>query len=182
MSVITNEIPPTPTGNQPLVVVMGVSAVGKSSVAAELSRVTGIPWKDGDDLHPKQNVAKMAAGTPLTDHDRWPWLDKVGATLAHARPEEGAIIACSALRRTYRDRIRTSAPEAVFVHLTGDRDLLARRAESRPHHFMPSSLLDSQFATLEPLEVDENGVAIDVSNPVVDIAARAADWIDHHGR
>ena len=177
---MTNTAPVKPkTG--PRVVVMGVSAVGKSSVAAALSRLTGIPWEDGDELHPIANVTKMAAGLPLTDDDRWPWLDKVGAALAHAQPEEGAVIACSALRRVYRDRIRAAAPGTVFIHLSGTRELLAYRAGSRSGHFMPSTLLESQFATLEPLEVDESGTALNVTASVTDIAAQAADWIDHSG-
>lgn len=153
---------------------MGVSAAGKSSVAAEISRLTGIPWADADDLHPAANVAKMVAGVPLGDDDRRPWLEAVGRALEDA-PDPGLVMACSALRRSYRDRIRALAPSAVFVHLTGTPQLLAARAAARKDHFMPSSLLDSQLATLEPLGGDETGIAVDVTAPVAQIASAAVD-------
>ena len=147
----------------PRVVVMGVSAAGKSTVAAELASMLGVPFADADDLHPEDNRAKMAAGVPLTDDDRWPWLAKVGTTLSKA--DHGLVIACSALRRSYRDLIRHAAPDAFFLHLTGDRELLRSRSSARVGHFMPHSLLESQFATLEPLEADERGATIDVKPP-----------------
>lgn len=159
----------------PVVVVMGVSAVGKSSVARALARLLDSPWQDADDLHPAANVAKMASGEPLTDDDRWPWLDAVGHALADA--DGGLVMACSALRRSYRDRLRTLEPRAVFVHLSGSRALLAERASAREGHFMPSALLDSQLATLEPLDADEPGVVLDVSASVAEIATRAAEWV-----
>ncbi|MBX3092930.1 MAG: gluconokinase [Cryobacterium sp.] len=153
-----------------LVCVMGVSAAGKTTVGTALARVLGVPFVDADALHPESNRAKMASGTPLTDEDRWPWLDAVGASLA-AHRERGAVMACSALRRVYRDRIRAAAPGVVFVHLTGSRELLASRAAARTGHFMPPELLDSQLATLEPLEPDERGQQADVSLPVDDLIA-----------
>jgi gluconokinase len=129
-------------------VIMGVSGCGKSTVGAALGLRLGIPYRDGDDLHPAANVAKMRAGTPLTDADRWPWLDRVAAALHDDAP---LIIGCSALRRVYRDRIRATAGGAVgFVHLAGSRDLIAARMAQRQGHYMPLALLDSQFATLEP--------------------------------
>lgn len=158
------------------VVVMGVSGCGKSTVGALLAERLGVPFVDGDGLHPAANVAKMSAGVPLTDEDRWPWLQAVGEAIAD-RPH-GAVMACSALRRVYRDVIRRTAPGTVFVHLHGSRDLLAARMAARPGHFMPPSLLDSQLATLEPLEPDEVGVALDVAPTPDVVAAAAARWLD----
>ena len=143
----------------PLVVVMGVSGAGKSTVGIALAGLLGVGFMDADALHPPANVAKMAAGTPLTDADRWPWLDRVGAALADAR-ETGLVVACSALKRAYRDRIRAAAPAARFVHLDVPRAMLAKRVTARPDHFMPASLLDSQLETLEPLEPDELGLTV----------------------
>lgn len=164
--------------NRRRAVIMGVSAAGKSSVAAEIAQLTGIPSADADDLHPAANVTKMAAGTPLTDEDRWPWLDLVGQALAASDADRGLIMACSALRRSYRDRIRARAPDAVFIHLTGSHDLLAARAAARVEHFMPSTLLASQLAILEPLEDDERGISLDVAGTVAQIGREAADWIE----
>lgn len=128
-------------------VVMGVSGCGKSSVGEGVASRLGIPYRDGDDLHPAKNVAKMRAGTPLTDEDRWPWLDKVGQVLALEAP---VIIGCSALKRIYRDRIRAEAVGAVtFIYLEGSRELIAGRMADRKGHYMPLVLLDSQFAALE---------------------------------
>jgi gluconokinase len=157
---------------------MGVSAAGKSTVGRALADALGVPFADADDLHSEANRAKMAAGTPLTDDDRWPWLDAVGETLraAHAT---GLVMACSALRRAYRDRVRAIAPDVVFVHLDGTRELLAARIAARTDHFMPSTLLESQLATLEPLESDEAGLVMDLGMPVADlvdaVAARLRD-------
>ncbi|MFP5023254.1 gluconokinase [Pseudonocardia phyllosphaerae] len=149
----------------PLIVVMGVSGSGKSTVGSALAARHGVPFLDADDLHPAANVTKMHAGVPLTDDDRWPWLDAVGAELArHAGT--GLIVACSALRRVYRDRLRASAPTVRFVHLHGGRDVLARRMDDRHGHFMPPALLTSQLATLEPLEDDEPGVTLDLDSDV----------------
>ena len=128
------------------VVIMGVSGCGKSSVGEGLSARLGVPYRDGDDLHPPQNVAKMRAGIPLTDADRWPWLDSVAGVLADEAP---VIVGCSALKRIYRDRIR-AAGAVTFVHLVGSRDLIAARMAQRQGHYMPLALLDSQFAALEP--------------------------------
>jgi carbohydrate kinase (thermoresistant glucokinase family) len=152
---------------------MGVSAAGKSTVGRALADALGVPFADADDLHSEANRAKMAAGTPLTDDDRRPWLDAVGESL-HAARDTGLVMACSALRRTYRDRIRAVAPEVVFVHLHGTRELLAARIAARSDHFMPSTLLESQLATLEPLERDEAGLVMDVGLPVADLVAAAA--------
>lgn len=146
----------------PLICVMGVSAAGKSTVGTALAETLGVPFADADNLHSDANRAKMNAGTALTDEDRWPWLDTVGVNLAAAACN-GLVMACSALRRMYRDRIRAASPEVLFVHLTGSRELLMARASARTDHFMPASLLDSQLETLENLDADEAGfeVAVD---------------------
>ena len=141
---------------------MGVSGSGKSTVGAAIAEEFEVPFIDGDALHPPANIEKMAAGIPLTDSDRWPWLALVGAALAENR-DRGVVVACSALKRSYRDAIRAQAPGALFVLLTGSRELLAERMNHRPGHFMPSSLLDSQLATLEPLAADEAGVVVDIA-------------------
>ncbi|WP_240665871.1 gluconokinase [Agromyces sp. LHK192] len=161
----------------PLVVVMGVSAVGKSTVAAALADALDVAWRDADDLHPAANVAKMSAGMPLDDADRGPWLDLVGEELADASDRAGLVVACSALRRTYRDRLRMHAPATVFVHLTGSRELLHGRASARAGHFMPASLLDSQLDTLEPLGSDEPGLVVDVASDIDTIIATAIGWL-----
>jgi gluconokinase len=149
----------------PLICVMGVSAAGKSTVGAALAAKLGVPFADADALHSEGNRQKMAAGIPLTDEDRWPWLDAVGSRMQEAR-STGLVMACSALRRAYRDRIRSVAPDVIFVHLNGSRELLADRIREREDHFMPPALLDSQLATLEPLQADEAGLVADVSTPV----------------
>jgi carbohydrate kinase (thermoresistant glucokinase family) len=144
---------------KPVVVVMGVSGAGKSTVGAALAERLGAAFVDSDSLHPQANVEKMAAGTPLTDEDRWPWLDLVGAELAANHPD-GIVVACSALKRAYRDAIRAKAPSAVFVQLDVELPLLQDRVARRPGHFMPASLLTSQLETLEPLEPDEAGLTV----------------------
>ncbi|WP_228484775.1 gluconokinase [Microbacterium cremeum] len=152
------------------IVVMGPSGSGKSVVGAVLATRLGLPFVDADDLHPDANIDKMAAGTPLTDDDRGPWLDIVARTLRDAAP--GAVVACSALARRYRDRIRAGASDVVFVELTVSADELARRMTSR-EHFMPSSLLASQLAALEPLADDEDGVAVVNDRPPIEVADEA---------
>lgn len=159
---------------QPLVVVMGVSGSGKSTVGRLTADALGVPFVDGDDLHPSANVAKMASGTPLTDEDRAPWLDAVGRTLAEAGGA-GLVVACSALKRAYRDRIRAAAPAAFFAELDGSVALLTERVTGRPGHFMPPSLLASQVATLEPVGADEGGVRLDVAESPAALAAAIAE-------
>lgn len=155
-------------------VVMGVAGCGKSTVAAALRDLLGWPTAEGDELHPPANVAKMSAGIPLTDADRWPWLDSI-AEWTRAADAEGAstIVTCSALRRAYRDRLRRVPGRTVFLHLTGSPALLAARIGGRTGHFMPASLLPSQVATLEPLGEDEDGVAIDIDRPLGEIVDEA---------
>lgn len=155
------------------IVVMGPSGSGKSLVGAALAAQVRARFVDGDDLHPAANVAKMAAGVPLTEADREPWLDVVGALLAR---EAHLVIACSALRRNYRDRIRAAAPDAVFVELVVPAAELAHRM-SRRDHFMPPALLDSQLAVLEPLAADEQGVRIANDADLVSVVDRTASLL-----
>lgn len=140
------------------IVIMGVSGCGKSSVGEGLAARLSIPYRDGDDLHPPANVAKMRAGIPLDDEDRWPWLDRVAQVLAQEAP---VIVGCSALKRAYRDRIRR-AGAVTFVHLVGSRDLIAGRMAARQGHYMPLSLLDSQFAALEPPGPEEGAISVSI--------------------
>ena len=161
------------------VVVMGVSGCGKSHVGAALAAHLGCGWRDGDDLHPAANLAKMRAGQPLEDADRWPWLDRVAETL---RAEAPLVIGCSALRRTYRDRIRAGAGGPVaFVHLAGSKALIGARMAARQGHFMPPALLDSQFATLEPPAPEEGALALDVAATPEALVAAAAGWLRRQG-
>ncbi|MFF3847590.1 gluconokinase [Streptomyces sp. NPDC002328] len=156
-----------------VVVVMGVAGTGKTTIGPLLAARLGAPYAEGDDFHPPANIAKMSAGTPLDDDDRWPWLDAIGVW-AHGRAGLGGVVSCSALKRSYRDRLRAAAPDVVFVHLAGDRTLIEDRMSHRQGHFMPTALLDSQFATLQPLDADEAGVAVDVSGTPEEITERAA--------
>ncbi|MEV5514893.1 gluconokinase [Streptomyces flaveolus] len=157
-----------------VVVVMGVAGTGKTTIGPLLAARLGVPYAEGDDFHPPANIAKMTAGTPLTDEDRWPWLDAIGGW-AHGRAGLGGVVSSSALKRSYRDRLRAAAPGVVFVHLTGSRELIEDRMSHREGHFMPTALLDSQFATLQPLEPDEAGVAVDVAGSPEEITERAAN-------
>jgi gluconokinase len=145
------------------IVVMGVSGCGKTTLGMALAERLGARFVEGDQLHPPENVAKMASGIPLTDTDRWPWLDAVGAALAGDAP---VVASCSALKRVYRDRLRAQAGAPFnFLHLAGDRAALALRMAERPGHYMPVSLLDSQLATLEPPSVDE-ALTLSIDMPV----------------
>ena len=155
-----------------VVVVMGVAGTGKTTIGPLLAARYGVSYAEGDDFHPPANIAKMSAGTPLDDEDRWPWLDAIGAW-AHERAGLGGVVSSSALKRSYRDRLRAAAPGVVFVHLTGDRALIEDRMSHREGHFMPTALLDSQFATLQPLEPDEAGVAVEVSGSPEEITEQA---------
>jgi carbohydrate kinase (thermoresistant glucokinase family) len=154
------------------VAVMGVSGSGKSTVGELIATRLGATFIDGDLLHPKANVAKMESGTPLNDEDRKPWLEMIGHRFADA-DGHSLVIACSALKRAYRDIIRAAAPGVRFVLLHGPAELLAERLEHRRGHFMPSSLLASQLATLEPLEGDEAGFTLDIRQLPDELARQA---------
>lgn len=155
-------------------VVMGVAGCGKSTVAQGIQDRLGWSLAEGDDFHPAANIAKMSAGTPLTDEDRWPWLDSiVDWTADQDAAGRDTIVTCSALRRVYRDRLRTAPGRTLFLHLQGSESLLAERMAARPDHFMPASLLPSQLATLEPLESDEDGVVLDIAASVPELVEQA---------
>ena len=156
-----------------IVVMMGVSGSGKSVVGQALASDLGWPFFDADDFHPPENVAKMAAGTPLTDADRWPWLDRLAAEMGEIdKRGDNAVLACSALRQVYRDRI-SRAGNVRYVHLAGDYDTIAKRMAARKHAYMPPSLLASQFAALEPPK-DAIVVGIEDAIPVQVAKIRAA--------
>ncbi len=146
------------------VIVMGVSGAGKTTVAEDLARVMGWPMAEGDDFHPPANVAKMHEGQPLNDEDRWPWLRSIADWIGQREAEgQSSVVTCSALKRSYRDVLRDGHPSVRFCHLITGIGLIRGRMEHRKGHYMPPSLLESQVATLEPLEPDENGVVVDVS-------------------
>ncbi|MGW0547527.1 gluconokinase [Streptomyces altiplanensis] len=145
----------------PLIVVMGVSGSGKTTVGRAIAQRLAVPCAEADDFHSPRNVAKMRAGTPLDDEDRRPWLDAIAAWLAeHAG--RGGVVTCSALRRRYRDRLAAVSPEVFFLHLDGSAELIAGRLAERKGHFMPASLLQSQIDALEPLGADESGAAVPI--------------------
>jgi gluconokinase len=162
-------------GRAPRIVVMGVAGSGKTTVGTALADRLGLPFADADDFHPEANVAKMRAGRPLDDADRLPWLHAVGASLA-AHPD-GGIVSCSALRREYRDLLRSHAADAVFLHLDGDADLITARVAARTDHFMPASLVGSQLRLLEPLRIDEAGVVADLARPVAELVDEFTDHL-----
>ncbi|MGG5821577.1 gluconokinase [Falsiroseomonas sp. HW251] len=147
---------------KPLLVIMGVTGAGKSTVGTLIAERLGLSFRDADDFHPPANIAKMSSGQPLTDDDRWPWLDAIGAHLA-AQAAQGAVVTCSALKRAYRDRLRKAAPALRFVHLRGDMALVASRQAARRGHFMPASLVASQYATLEEPAPEESVIELDVA-------------------
>lgn len=163
-----------------LIIVMGVSGAGKSTIGEALAHRLEVPFIDADDLHPRSNVEKMRSGVALVDADRWPWLEIVADAMRKAADTNGSVVcACSALRRIYRDRLRQRADEDVaFVLLDGDHAVIAARQANRPGHYMPASLLQSQFATLERFEDDEHGIEIDVSLPVDAIIDEAVHMLD----
>ncbi|UCR87976.1 gluconokinase [Mycetocola spongiae] len=162
----------------PPLIVMGVSGSGKSTIGQALADSFGLTFIDGDDLHPSANKAKMAAGHPLNDEDRAPWLEiiaqRIGSELAEGHP---IVVACSALKRRYRDQLVAYAPETAFIHLRGDRALIAERQLHRNHEYMPNSLLDSQYNTLEPLEDGEIGIAIDPAGTPEQIVAAVRQYL-----
>ena len=154
------------------IVVMGVSGSGKTSVAVELARRLDCPYIEGDDLHPEANVAKMAAGTPLDDEDRWPWLREVAEVIGeHERAGTSVVLTCSALKRSYRDLLRDGHPSVWFAHVNPSEQVLTDRLAKRTGHYMPPSLLSSQLATLQPLGPDEPGAAVPGEASVKDTVA-----------
>ncbi|HEY9263430.1 MAG TPA: gluconokinase [Mycobacterium sp.] len=167
------------------IVVMGVSGSGKSTVGAALAQRLRVPFADADDFHPPANLAKMTSGEALDDDDRYPWLEAIGQWLA-AHPD-GGVMSCSALKRKYRDQLRRHRADVEFLHLSGTPEVIGRRQASRPGHFMPASLLASQFDTLEPLAPDERGISIDVDQNIDSIiesyvAATDSPTVDEQDR
>ncbi|TCL75706.1 gluconokinase [Rhizobium sp. BK251] len=162
-------------GRPPVIIVMGVSGSGKSSVGQRLAAHLGLQFVEGDQLHPEANVEKMAKGIPLTDEDRMPWLDLIGdAMKASVARGEGIVISCSALKRVYRDRLRAAADDRLlFVYLDGSRELLMKRMGERKGHFMPVSLLESQLLTLEVPTGEPGVVTVDIDDSLEKIAADA---------
>ncbi len=157
-----------------MIVVMGVSGAGKTTVGRLLATRLGLPFADADEFHPPSNVALMAAGKPLTDADRKPWLHAIGRWIAARERFGGGVVTCSALKRSYRDLLRSHYSTIFFLLLAGTRKALAARMNKRTDHFMPGSLLDSQLADLEPLESDEYGATIDVTSSPPDVVADRA--------
>jgi gluconokinase len=156
-------------------VVMGVASCGKTSVGELLAEKLNAHFIEGDRLHPATNVAKMSAGNPLTDEDRWPWLKAIGESLAGREP---AVASCSALKRVYRETITKAAQRPVyFIYLHGSRELLEQRIGARKGHFMPASLLDSQLATLQEPAADERALKLDISLSVPELAEAAKAWL-----
>jgi|SRR5215470_5783777 len=150
-----------------IAVVMGVSGSGKTTIGRALARELGADFLEGDKFHPEANIAKMSRAEPLTDTDRWPWLDRMAEELAQARAAEGSVVlASSALKRSYRDRLRRGAPDLRLVYLKGEKALIRQRMQARKNHFMPAGLLDSQFAALEEPGPDEAPIVIDVTPPL----------------
>lgn len=172
---MTTELTP-----HPVLVIMGVSGSGKSTVAGILAGALKWDLQEGDDLHPEANVEKMASGQPLTDADRWPWLGTIAEWIrAHTSVGEPGIVTCSALKRSYRDVLAEgSEGRVVFVHLAGTKDRISGRLNARMNHFMPSVLLDTQLSTLEPIEPDEAAIVVDVGPPPAEIAARIIEELE----
>lgn len=149
-----------------ILLLMGVAGSGKTTTGQKLAKKLGWEFRDGDSFHPEANIAKMSAGQPLTDADRWPWLDAIGAWMdMHRRKKSPAIVTCSALKRVYRQRLTHMRPEVRLVYLKGSKELIAERMARRRNHFMPPSLLDSQFATLEEPRSVERPLIIDIVMP-----------------
>ena len=172
-------IPFTRTRRPTMLLLMGVSGVGKTTTGQRLARTLGWRFRDADEFHPPENIAKMSQGEPLTDEDRWPWLAAIGTWLDERRADGGkAIVTCSALRRTYRDRLLVGRPEVKLVFLKGSKALIADRLSRRSGHFMPPMLLDSQFSTLEEPRREERALVVDVSLPPNRVVAHIVRFVD----
>lgn len=158
----------------PAIVVMGVAGCGKSTAGARIAAELGVEFIEGDRLHPAANIEKMSAGIPLTDDDRRPWLEAIGQEIGrYIADGKGVVAACSALKRGYRDMLREkSGADLLFVHLSGSRELISARMNRRTGHFFPKTLLDSQFATLEPPQADERHVVADLRLPLEEMIDR----------
>ncbi len=164
------------------IIVMGVSGSGKSTVGALLAEALGWPFADADGFHPAANVAKMAAGQPLTDEDRWPWLDAIAAHIGASRTAgQPVVVACSALRRAYRERLRAGHGDLIFLHLAGAPEVIAARQAARQGHFMPPSLMASQFATLEDPAAEADAVTVSVSASPHEVVATALEQLAVRG-
>jgi carbohydrate kinase (thermoresistant glucokinase family) len=160
------------------IIVMGVSGSGKSTIGALLAEALGWPFADADGFHPAANVAKMAAGQPLTDADRWPWLDAIAAHIGASRTAgQPVVVACSALRRAYRERLRAGHGDLIFLHLAGAPEVIATRQAARQGHFMPPSLMASQFATLEDTAEEADAVTVSVSTSPHEVLVAAIDQL-----
>jgi gluconokinase len=160
------------------IVVMGVAGCGKTAVGTALAEAVGARYIEGDRLHPPENVERMTRGEPLTDDLRAGWLDAVGqAVRAAVMGDEGAVAACSALKRIYRDRLRRSEPSLIFVHLALSRAEAFRRVSNRRGHFMPASLVDNQFAILEPPAADETAFSVSAERPIDEIVSAVVDFL-----
>jgi gluconokinase len=166
-----------PANNRPMiVVVMGVSGSGKTTVAKLLAETSGWQFQEGDTLHPPENVEKMSAGIPLTDADRLPWLRKIAETIDGWRAHsQSGLVTCSALKRSYRDIIVGDRSDVRLVYLRGSPDLIRRRMAARRGHFMPAALLDSQFSTLEEPSPDENPIVVDIGGRPEEIVREIAE-------
>jgi carbohydrate kinase (thermoresistant glucokinase family) len=162
----------------PILIVMGVSGSGKSTIAVAVAQALGWPFLEGDDLHPPANIAKMQSGQPLDDADRMPWLARIGDWIDARAQSGGAVITCSALKRSYRDLLAADRPQVLFVYLKLTQEVATRRAQSRQGHFMPASLVQSQFDTLEEPGRDEPVLVVNADRSpaaiVADIVARVA--------
>jgi len=164
------------------IIVMGVSGSGKSTIGALLAGALGWPFADADGFHPAANIAKMAAGQPLTDEDRWPWLDAIAAQVGASRTaEQPVVVACSALRRAYRERLRAGHSDLIFLHLAGAPEVIATRQAARQGHFMPPSLMASQFATLEDPAAEADAVMVSVSASPHEVVATALEQLAARG-
>lgn len=158
-----------------IVVVMGVSGSGKTAIGSLLAEALGGRFAEGDRFHPPENIKRMSAGLPLRDEDRWGWLDAIATEISEAeRRNETLVVACSALKRVYRDRLRLASRNLTFVYLEIGRGVAATRVAARKDHFMPASLVDSQFAALEPPEPDEDALVLDATGDRAELAAIAA--------
>jgi gluconokinase len=155
-----------------VIVVMGVSGCGKSTVAELLAARLGWQFAEGDDFHPPSNIEKMRSGIPLEDADRWPWLRAIAAWIDEARRAgKPGVVTCSALKRSYRDIIIGERPDVALVYLKGDKKLIEKRLAARPHHYMPASLLQSQFDALEEPGPDENPIIVPIEPPPEEIVS-----------